>query len=225
MVFYKKRYILCKYTPARDYVPQYTQEWGGDSLLDNTTKKVCTSCFYVDTNLADAQEEFVTTFSSLLKRKLVLYDEVIFLCIGTDRATGDCLGPLIGHRLRDTLAPPFQIYGTLDAPVHAKNISTTIQTIYDNHKSPLVIAIDASLGKFDNVGFVTLGEGSLKPGAGVKKVLPAVGDIYITGIVNFGGVMEILTLQNTRLSVVMKMAELISSGIECAIDPLRAQRA
>ncbi|NLL31337.1 MAG: DUF1256 domain-containing protein, partial [Clostridiales bacterium] len=26
--------------------------------------------------------------------------EIIFLCIGTDRCTGDSLGPLVGHKLK-----------------------------------------------------------------------------------------------------------------------------
>jgi hypothetical protein len=33
------------------------------------------------------------------------------------------------------------------------------------------------------------------------------------GIVNVGGFMEYMILQNTRLSLVMKMAEIISAGI------------
>lgn len=37
--------------------------------------------------------------------------------------------------------------------------------------------------------------------------------MYITGIVNFSGFMDYLILQNTRLSVVMKMADMISMGI------------
>jgi len=61
---------------------------------------------------------------------------------------------------------------------------------------------------------VTIGEGSIKPGSGVSKDLAPVGNAYITGIVNFGGFMDFLILQNTRLSVVMKMADLISSSIK-----------
>ena len=53
----------------------------------------------------------------------------------------------------------------------------------------------------------------IKPGAGVKKNLPPVGDMHITGIVNLGGFMEYIVLQNTRLSLVMNMAETISSAV------------
>ncbi|MGB4514418.1 MAG: DUF1256 domain-containing protein, partial [Bacillota bacterium] len=36
---------------------------------------------------------------------------------------------------------------------------------------------------------------------------------HVTGIVNVGGYMEYLVLQNTRLSVVAKMAEVISKAL------------
>ena len=52
-----------------------------------------------------------------------------------------------------------------------------------------------------------------KPGAGVNKQLPEVGDIHITGIVNVSGFMEFFVLQNTRLNLVMKMAKTIANGI------------
>jgi len=54
----------------------------------------------------------------------------------------------------------------------------------------------------------------LSPGSGVNKNLPAIGHINITGIVNVGGFMEIMILQNTRLSVVMNMASLIANGLK-----------
>jgi hypothetical protein len=37
--------------------------------------------------------------------------------------------------------------------------------------------------------------------------------MFITGIVNFGGFMDFLVLQNTRLNIVMKIADLIATGI------------
>ena len=52
---------------------------------------------------------------------------VVFLCIGTDRSTGDSLGPLIGHKLREQerrrgFVPRAAVFGTLDRPVHAMNL-------------------------------------------------------------------------------------------------------
>ncbi|RKO65526.1 spore protease YyaC [Desulfofundulus salinus] len=138
---------------------------------------------------------------------------LVLLCIGTDRSTGDCLGPLVGTKLASSNQDLFAVYGTLDQPVHASNLQEKLDEIYRVHQNPLVIAVDASLGSVDSVGFVTIGDGALHPGAGVNKKLPPVGEIHITGIVNVGGFMEYLVLQNTRLNLVMRMADVIAQGI------------
>jgi putative sporulation protein YyaC len=137
----------------------------------------------------------------------------VLLCIGTDRSTGDCLGPLVGSKLSALDQNFFQIYGTLEHPVHASNLKQKLEEICRNHENPLIIAVDACLGSLENVGCVNIGDGSLQPGAGVNKNLPPVGQIHITGIVNVGGFMEYLVLQNTRLNLVMRMADLIVEGL------------
>lgn len=138
--------------------------------------------------------------------------ELVVLCIGTDRSTGDSLGPLTGSKLKTLNLFP-HIYGTLDDPVHATNLEAMLKSINTTFKYPYVIAVDACLGKLENVGCVTLGQGSVKPGAAVNKDLPPVGNAYITGIVNVGGFMEHLVLQSTRLNLVMKMADIIAHGL------------
>lgn len=140
----------------------------------------------------------------------------IILCIGTDRSTGDSLGPLIGTHLHRLSLPQLHIYGTLDQPVHAVNLVEHLTLIDRSFINPYILAIDACLGKLDSVGCITLAEGPLSPGAGVHKDLPAVGEAHLTGIVNVGGFMEYAVLQNTRLSLVWHMAESISSIISRA---------
>lgn len=138
--------------------------------------------------------------------------DIVILCIGTDRSTGDCLGPLTGAKLK-SLNPFPHIFGTLDEPVHATNLSDQLDFIHTSFFSPFIIAVDACLGKSENIGSLTLGRGALRPGAAVNKCLPPVGDAYITGIVNVGGFMEHLVLQSTRLNLVMKMADNIAYGL------------
>lgn len=137
---------------------------------------------------------------------------IIILCIGTDRSTGDSLGPLTGTKLR-SLNQQTQVYGTLDSPVHATNLHDTLATIHTQYEQPYIIAVDACLGRMENVGFISVGSGSVKPGTAVKKELPSVGNAYITGVVNVGGFMEHWVLQSTRLHLVMKMADTIAHGI------------
>ena len=142
---------------------------------------------------------------------------VVILCIGTDRVTGDALGPLVGHQLY-TSANNFIIYGNLEQPVHAINLAETMERIYQKYEDPYVIAIDASLGTKEHIGYVTLRQGPLKPGQGIAKNLPEIGDISITGIVNLSGRPGAFLLQNTRLCTVMKLVDCITLGINHAED-------
>jgi len=152
---------------------------------------------------------YLMTLNPQLNRSIVVVN------IGTDRSTGDSLGPLVGSFLKEKqhLIPEVHLYGTLDNPVHATNIDKCIESIKNIHSNSIIIAVDACLGQAKNVGNLSLGIGSIKPGTGVKKELPSVGDIYITGTVNVGGYLEYLVLQNTRLSLVMKLAKSISDTI------------
>ncbi|WP_104371041.1 spore protease YyaC [Desulfocucumis palustris] len=140
-------------------------------------------------------------------------EQIVLLCIGTDRSTGDCLGPLIGTKLNSCQQEYFKIYGTLDQPAHASNLNEKLEEIKREHENPYIIALDACLGSMDNVGCVNIGDGALQPGSGVNKSLPPVGDLHITGVVNVGGYLEYMVLQNTRLNIVMKMADLIVEGL------------
>ncbi|GAB7388507.1 spore protease YyaC [Bacillaceae bacterium] len=147
----------------------------------------------------------------------VPFDEIVMLCIGTDRSTGDSLGPLVGSKLKNRVTH-CAVYGTLDEPVHAVNLEETLCMMQARHPNTLIIAIDACLGQFHSVGKITVADGPLKPGAGVKKNLPEVGDFHLTGIVNVGGFMEYFVLQNTRLGIVMRMADVIASSLALALE-------
>lgn len=111
------------------------------------------------------------------------------------------------------LFPGIYVYGTLVQPVHALNLCDTRKEILSRHPDSLIIAVDASLGQKKHLGYVTIANGALYPGAAVHKKLPPVGHIHITGIVNTAGMLEQLTLQTTRLSTVISIAEQISNGI------------
>lgn len=139
--------------------------------------------------------------------------DIIILCVGTDRSTGDSLGPIVGDKLKFLVRDNVFIYGNLENPVHAKNISEVNNLILKTHTNPYIIAVDASLGDLQNVGKVIIESKPLCPGLALNKNLPSVGHLSITGVVNISGSLEFMVLQNTRLYVVMKLAETISSGL------------
>lgn len=141
--------------------------------------------------------------------------ELVYLCIGTDRATGDCLGPLVGSRLK-SLSPQSRVYGTLETPVHATNLKEALEEISSNYNNPFIIAVDACLGNAERIGYINVRRGSLKPGTALNKTLPEVGDFHISAVVNVGGFFEHMVLQNTRLFIVNKMADIIAKGLYLA---------
>jgi len=163
-------------------------------------------------------------FNKYLNKYLipVIYENrpLIILCIGTDRSTGDSLGPLVGYKLSSFHHIYYKnvyIYGTLKNPVHAKNLKSILTKIESNYSNPFIIAIDSCLGSIDNIGKIIIENKPLSPGAALKKDLPKVGNISITGIVNISGTLDFIVLQNTRLYTVMTLAEAIYRGINFSI--------
>jgi putative sporulation protein YyaC len=176
--------------------------------------------FQVESNQPDAKELLTNQLTHFLAEHDFDFP-IICLCIGTDRSTGDALGPLVGTFLSETKPHHVEVYGTLDHPIHAHNLEKTMSEIRAKYSAPFIIAIDACLGKSKNIGLIQLGSGSIQPGKGVKKNLPEIGNIYIQGIVNAKGSMEVVILQNTRLSLVFKMAQVISASILDATSHLK----
>ena len=146
---------------------------------------------------------------------------IIFLCIGTDRTTGDCLGPLVGYKLNCYNSNNIYIYGSLEYPIHSSNITEVLSKIYINFTNPYIVAIDSALGTVQNIGKIIIEDSPLFPGAALNKDLPPIGDICIKGIVNISGNMEFMILQNTRLYTVMTLADTISGGIISFINSLK----
>lgn len=175
---------------------------------------------YIDYQVDHAVEELKKEIATKIKK---VKKEIVIICIGTDRSTGDSLGPLVGTFLKEELSEEYVIYGTIDEPIHAQNLELTLEEIEEKHPDKFVIAIDACLGHLKTVGKIKVNKGALRPGAGVNKELPSVGDIHIFGIVNVGGYMEVFVLQNTRLKLVYGMAKVISKGLSKALIEKKAK--
>ena len=168
--------------------------------------------YYFNSACTRAHIEFSEQLSLILSRTDAPKRPIAVMCIGSDRSTGDSLGPMIGYKLSKFCFRNVFIYGSLNNPINATNLESSIKFINQVHENPYIIAIDASLGKSEHVGYVTLAEGPLYPGLGVKKELPEVGSLHINGIVNTAGNKDNLLLQTTRLSTVMTLADIITAG-------------
>ncbi|MDO5402764.1 MAG: spore protease YyaC [Eubacteriales bacterium] len=172
--------------------------------------------YYFDSAKAETTLKMSGQLMELIKTNNTSNTDIVILCIGSDRSTGDSLGPLTGYRLEKHHIK--NVYGSLYFPVHAANLSPVISAIYNNYNNPFIIAVDASLGTPEHVGCITLGTGPLTPGLGVQKKLPKVGDIHITGIVNSSRNMDYNLLQTTHLSIVVQLADVIANVLYLALQ-------
>ena len=183
--------------------------------------KLSRKIYYFDSGRGFETEEFAWRLHGMIcdimeeKKK----NGVLLLCIGTDRSTGDSLGPLIGYLLKNQELKHIRVLGTLNRPVHAMNLEDTLSIVEQYYQDHVIVAVDASVGMHDHIGCITVGRGSLKPGLGVSKELRSVGDLFITGVVSSCGDYDPLMLQSIRLSVVMRMAECISESV-CIVEKL-----
>ena len=105
------------------------------------------------------------------------------------------------------------IYGTLAAPITAKEIRYTRTFLRETHKDSPIIAVDAAVGDAGDIGLIKLNDSPLMPGAGANKQLGSIGDISIMGIVAEKSIGNYGLLNTTRLNLVYSMAEIVSNGL------------
>ena len=156
------------------------------------------------------REDVTHTLSTFLKK--IISDNTVVICIGTDRAIGDALGPLVGTMLKNSDFK-YPVYGTLDNPIHALNIYESMENIKKKHSSSQFLAIDACLGSTNNIGNIQIREGPILPGKGVGKKLPQVGNYSIVGIVDKIDETNRFSFNNIRLHFILELAETIALSL------------
>jgi putative sporulation protein YyaC len=153
-------------------------------------------------------DQLSSFLQSIADEKRLTPFSVVFVCIGTDRSSGDSLGPLVGTALQELGYP--HVIGTLESPCDASNLSMRLLEIPEQST---VIAIDACLGQPMSVGLFQVSNQPLIPGKSVGKVLPLVGDYTIAAIVNADGPKHYSILQTTSLNKVLKMSKEITDAV------------
>ena len=144
------------------------------------------------------------------------YVRPIVLCIGSDRVTGDSLGPVAGTLLTCRNAPAF-IYGTLSHPITAREVPHLKQFLACTHPLSPVLAVDAAVGKREDVGLLKFLRTPLRPGSGSQKQLGEVGDASILAVVAEKE-RGFQALENVPLGRIREMAELIAEGVLLALQ-------
>lgn len=155
-----------------------------------------------------------------IKDKGTARDQLIFLCVGTDRSSGDSLGPLTGTWLREAGFP--HVIGTLDQPCDADNWSMRLEelaALLTEEARRVVVAVDACLGSAYTAGMFQLSDGPLEPGRSMKLGLTPVGTYSIAAIVNENRANPYTVLQTTPLYRVWTMARQIVTGAQTVFPP------
>ncbi len=182
------------------------------------------SCLWVDHKNENAPALLAAQIQRLLawkaiKRRLRRHP-LIFLCIGTPKIPGDCLGPLVGTLLQSHIQ--YHVYGTLAHPVHALNLKETIRHIHHCHPGAVIIAIDAAIGSGSQNGFLTVQKGALKPGIGLGKRLPHIGHIQITGVFRqLYGANAVYQMARYSLCIARALRRGLAAGENPGISPIR----
>lgn len=137
----------------------------------------------------------------------------VILCIGSDLAVGDSLGPVAGTLLKRRGELYGYVYGTLHSPITAKEVKYVDGFLRKTHPKSKIIAVDAAVGDEGDIGLIKVSDAPLKPGSGANKRLGKVGDVSVLGIVAKKTAFSYSLLNLTRLNMVYSMAERIAGAL------------
>ncbi|MBR2336462.1 MAG: spore protease YyaC [Clostridia bacterium] len=163
--------------------------------------------FYASSPKREIMSGLEHTVGQILQSKIP-----VIVCIGTDAVVGDSLGPLVGSMLKQKIKGKAYVFGTVDCPITAKEIECVSDFVKNAYPGVPVLAIDAALGKKEEVGNVKISAQPIKPGLGVNKDLAEIGNVSIIGVVEEKERGKRF-LSSVRLSLVYRQAEIISSAI------------
>ena len=169
-------------------------------------------------NIFCEKDSKFTILSSLqTSLKCVMQGKIpIVVCIGTDAVVGDSLGPLVGSMLKERLKGKTYVFGTIESPITAKEVPFVSDFVKNVYPDTPVLAIDAALGKSQEIGSIKFVKSSIKPGLGVDKDLGEIGNASIIGVVEERERGKHF-LTSVRLSLVYKQAILIATAVETYI--------
>ncbi|WP_228469598.1 spore protease YyaC [Paenibacillus sp. JNUCC31] len=156
-------------------------------------------------------EDLVVFFKKIVQ--LHSPHEITFVCIGTDRSTGDALGPLTGSLLQEHGVK--HVVGTLASPCDADSLEKRLALVPSHHA---IIAIDACLGPKQATGTYYLADHALVPAKSVNGKLPPVGHYSVAAVVNANGPRPYSILQMTSLHFVMGMSRTIAEAVVEALE-------
>lgn len=159
---------------------------------------------------------------SALKKFICADKPPVIVCIGSDRVSGDSLGPVTGSMLKNKLNnPQVIVLGSLDGTVTAKEIKYLNSFLRETFLGRTVICIDSAVGSLSDVGVIKISDSPLLPGSGINKRLGKIGDVSVQGVVAEKNFLSKSALSEVKMGMIYKMSDIISDSITKIFSPER----
>lgn len=146
----------------------------------------------IDFNAKHYSYEAERVISKFTFEKIKDKKEIVIVCAGTTRIIGDALGPITGTFLTENNVK--NVYGTLQKPVDAINLTKVIEEIKSNYFKPYIIAVDSAVslgnsylvGKPEFLKSITVEDRAITVRSWDTKNAVPIGDVGITATVAYG---------------------------------------
>lgn len=131
----------------------------------------------------------------------------IFVCIGTNKIVPDSFGPRVGNKLNQAfyLCPEISVYGTMQNPVHLKNVTQLLKKLKDKNQ---IILIDSAIGKREEIGNTYVNRGGIEIGKAFNQSIYFPANINIKTVI---GAKEYIP--NYSVSQIENLANEVASKI------------
>ena len=143
--------------------------------------------------------------------------ETVVLCVGSDKVSGDCLGPTVGSLLIEKYNVNAFVYGCIGRTVNSLNIAEYKDFLREKHPNAFIIAVDACLGSKNDVGKIKINDKGVAAGLAVGRKTGRIGDIGVLGIVSEISKDNLSALLSSPYSMVYELAEKVAGKVASLI--------
>ena len=147
--------------------------------------------------------------------------KLLFLCIGSEKISGDCIGPIVGTLLKEKYRIPYPVLGTEDNSVNGANIRAYRDNIKKYFPDYKIIAVDSAVGDDKDLWTLKIREGGVRAGGALNPSVEYYGEVGILAVVGSksGNVLD--NLLSAPYSKIVDCAERIAKTIVKAFAPER----
>lgn len=162
-------------------------------------------------------KRFVWELDNIINLKKI-NNNIVFLCIGTNKVTGDCFGPYVGTFLKKSFNEfqNIKIIGDLNNDITYNEIKNLEKIIENECKNSLIIVIDSALSDKENIGKVFVQNRGLKYAEGLRKQNNRIGNISIKAVVGKNAnnsFRNFKTLKGVSIESVQTLSNFVARGI------------